>query len=415
MGLFNIISTFNLQSSGLTLGVRITLFYSVMMMVVGQAFLFTILPSIGREVGMADYQIGLVMSVHGLFMLFTAPMWAVKSDLWGRRSVIIIGTIAYIISVVMFGLIVDAALSGLVSGTIVLWLLVGSRALFAIGAGGVTPSAMALAADMSNRSQRLGAISLLAAASSMGAILGPSVSAFFTGFGLSFPFYIISILALLIIVSAYIFLPPSARPIDNSLMNTRSSYKGLLQGSVFIIALSSVFLMSGTYGIFSIMGFFIQDRFDLGTIQVAQMLGVGLMCAAAANVFVQTFLIQMIRVRIKILVSIGIWFSMCSIFLFWLGDSRLIFFVAMFFNGLGLGFSMPALNTALSLSAGATEQGRIAGISTSCQSIAFLVAPMSAAAFYQLMPILPFMIAVIIILLAQATLFLAVLNNEEGD
>ena len=97
-----------------------TLFYAVMIMIVGQAFLFTILPPIGRQVGMADYQIGLVMSVHGLFMLFTGPMWGAASETWGRRRVIVIGGSVFAVSVVMFGLIVDAAISGLVSGMAVL-------------------------------------------------------------------------------------------------------------------------------------------------------------------------------------------------------------------------------------------------------------------------------------------------------
>ena len=167
----------------LPLKVSVTLFYAVMIMIVGQAFLFTILPPIGRQVGMADYQIGLVMSVHGFFMLFTGPMWGALSESWGRRRVIVIGGIVFVVSVVMFGLIVDAAISGLITGIMMLWLLVGSRALFALGAGAVTPSAMALAADMSSREHRLRAISMLTAATSTGAIIGPSVSAFFTGFG----------------------------------------------------------------------------------------------------------------------------------------------------------------------------------------------------------------------------------------
>ena len=222
-----------------------------------------------------------------------------------------------------------------------------------------------------------------------------------TGFGLSVPFYIISALALVVIISSYIFIPQAVASSDIRERKVRLSYGGLLRGSILKISLSAVLLMSGTYGIFSIMGFFIQDRFNLETIEVAQMLGVGLMCAAAANVFVQTFLIKIIRVRLKWLISIGISLSMCSIALLWFYESESVFFLAMLFNGLGLGFSMPALNTALSLSASSQDQGRIAGISTACQSIAFLIAPMSSAALYQFIPILPFVFAACLIVLAQ--------------
>lgn len=386
----------------LPLQVKVTLFYLAMIMIVGQAFLFTILPPIGREVGMADYQIGLVMSVHGLFMLFTGPLWGAASETMGRRRVIEIGAIAFVLSVVMFGLIVDAAVRGLVSGLAILWMLVGSRAIFALGAGAVTPSAMALAADMSSRSNRLKAISMLTAATSTGAIIGPSVSAFFTGFGLSAPFYVIATAGVMGLILARAFLP-----------NTRAAhgvnkvrYRHLLKGPILKIAISAVCFMCGTYGTFSVVGFFVQDRFSLDPVPAAQAMGLGLMCAAAANVFVQAFVLRHINKSAKTIILIGVVLTLISIALIWMGQTQAWFMVAMMFNGLGQGFSMPAINTSLSLAAGPEAQGRIAGISTSTQAIAFLVAPASAAGLYQYMGWMPFAAGALLTLVALF-LFLA--------
>ncbi|MDG2244098.1 MAG: MFS transporter [Rhodospirillaceae bacterium] len=376
--------------------VSASLFYAVMIMIVGQAFLFTILPPIGRQVGMADYQIGLVMSVHGLFMLFTGPMWGAASETWGRRRVIIIGCFAFVISVVMFGLIVDAAISGLVSGMAILWMLVGSRALFALGAGAVTPSAMALAADMSSPEMRLRAISMLTAATSTGAILGPSVSAFFTGFGLSAPFYIIAVTGLFSAIFARLFLPKTR----SSTSATNVRYRHLLKGPILKIAVSAVCFLVGTYGTFSIVGFFVQDRFSLEPVPAAQAMGLGLMCAAAANVFIQAFVLRRINQSAKTLIVIGVSVTLLSIGLLWTSSTQAMFIAAMVCNGLGQGFSMPAINTSLSLAAGPDAQGRLAGISTSTQSIAFLVAPASAAALYQTANWLPFGIASVITVVA---------------
>ncbi len=374
----------------LPFSVSATLFYAVMIMVVGQAFLFTILPPIGRQVGMADYQIGLVMSVHGLFMLFTGPMWGAASETWGRRRVIVIGGATFVVSVIMFGLIVDAALQGLVGGMTVLWLLVGSRALFALGAGAVTPAAMALAADMSSREMRLRAISMLTAATSMGAIIGPSVSAFFTSLGLSAPFYIIAFAGLIILLTAKVFLPKT----QASQSSSGGSYRYLLKGPILKIAISAVFFMCGTYGTFSIVGFFVQDRFSLEPVPAAQAMGLGLMCAASANVFVQAFLLRRINQSAKTLILIGVVLTVASIAMIWFADTRPMFLLAMMTNGLGMGFSMPAINTSLSLAAGPEAQGRVAGISTSCQAIAFLVAPASAAALYQGIEWSPFVLGI---------------------
>ena len=379
----------------LPLPVSMTLFYTIMIMIVGQSFLFTILPPIGREVGMADYQIGMVMSVHGLFMLFTGPMWGTASETWGRRRVIVLGGVAFVISVVLFGLIVDAAIRGLVSGVAILWMLVGSRAFFALGAGAVTPAAMAMAADLSSPEMRLRAISMLTAATSTGAIIGPSVSAFFTGLGLSAPFYIIAAAGMVVVFAPYLFLPNKRSHHPEGI----GSYRYLLKGPILRIAISAVLFMSGTFGIFSIVGFFVQDRFQLDPVPAAQAMGLGLMCAAAANVFVQAVLLHRIPAGAKVLVLIGVGFIALSIMVLWQSSTQIVFILAMISNGLGQGFTMPAINTSLSLAAGPEEQGGIAGISTATQATAFLVAPASAAAMYQSAQWLPFVAGSIVVVL----------------
>ena len=389
--------TVSIETGALPIRITATLFYAVMIMIVGQAFLFTILPPIGRQVGMADYQIGLVMSVHGLFMLFIGPIWGAISEIWGRRRVIIFGGIFFVISVVMFGLIVDAAVNGLVSGITILWMLVGSRALFAFGAGAVTPAAMAMAADLSSRENRLKAISMLTAATSTGAIIGPSVSAFFTGMGLAAPFYIIAAAGIIVVIAPMFLLPNSKKEHKK----IGGGYSLLLKGAVLRIAISLILFMCGTYGIFSIVGFFVQDRFDLAPIPAAQTMGLGLMCAAAANVFVQMVIIRRIKYGTRVIVSLGVSFTLLSFLVLWYSNSQAIFIVAMILNGLGQGLTMPALNTSLSLGAGPEAQGHIAGIATATQAIAFLIAPASAAAMYQGEPVLPVLVGSVVVILTM--------------
>jgi MFS family permease len=349
-------------------------------MVVGQAFLFTVLPPIGREIGLEDYQVGLVMSVHGLFMLFVGPIWGAISETWGRRPVIFLGGLIFCISVVMFGIIVDAALSGTISLFMVIACFVGSRALFALGAGAVTPAAMALAADMSSREMRLKTLSIMTAATSSGAIIGPSVSAFLTIFGLSLPFYFIAFSGILILVGAA-FLLPNSRPVSSS---NGKGYRELLKGNILRISSGSSLFMIGTYGMFSMLGFFVQDRFSLDPITAAKIMGFGLMCAASATIFIQVFILSWVKLNPKFFIILGILFGFISVNLLWYAPTISIFYLAMLSNGIGQGLAMPAINTSLSLSAGPEYQGRLAGITTSTQAIAFLVAPASSVALYQL-------------------------------
>jgi len=134
------------------------LFFSIAIMVVGQSCLFTILPPIGRQIGLSEFQIGLVMSIHGLVMLFAGPWWGALSETVGRRRVILIGAALYTISILLFGLVIQAALGAAITGTLTMWLLLASRSVFAIGAGAVLPASMAMAADLSSRPNRLKAM-----------------------------------------------------------------------------------------------------------------------------------------------------------------------------------------------------------------------------------------------------------------
>jgi len=367
-----------------------------MIMVVGQAFLFTILPPIGREIGLEDYEVGLVMSVHGLFMLFTGPMWGALSESWGRRPVIVVGGVIFSISVIMFGMIVDSALNGEITRLVVIWTLVCSRAIFSLGAGAVTPASMALAADMSSERMRLKTMSVMAAATSCGAVVGPSVSAFLSGYGLSIPFYFIAFAGFFVVILSSTILPNvNDKPSDEN-----NSYSALLNKPIIIIAVGSTFFMIGTYGTFSMLGFFIQDRFDLNPISAAQTMGLGLMCSASATIFVQVFLISWMNLKNKILIIIGVIFGITSILLMWFAQNSLVFYLAMVFSGLGQGHAMPAINTSLSLAAGKNLQGRVAGVVAFTQAVSFLIAPVTAVTLYQLLGWISFLMCCIMSILA---------------
>ena len=118
--------------------------------------------------------------------------------------------------------------------------------------------------------------------------------------------------------------------------------------------------------------------------------------------FVQAFLLRRINQSAKTLILIGVILTVASIAMIWLAETRTMFLLAMMTNGLGMGFSMPAINTSLSLAAGPDAQGRIAGISTSSQAIAFLVAPASAAAMYQAANWSPFVMGIAVSVISLA-------------
>jgi len=377
------------------------LFFSIAIMVVGQSCLFTILPPIGRQIGLSEFQIGLVMSIHGLVMLFAGPWWGALSETVGRRRVILIGAALYTISILLFGLVIQAALGAAITGTLTMWLLLASRSVFAIGAGAVLPASMAMAADLSSRPNRLKAMSLLATAVSAGAILGPGSSAVFAGLGLAAPFYFIAVGGLVAWVTSRAMLPV-IRPTMHS---TSPSFRNLLRGRVLLIAVASWFFMCGTYGIFSILGFRVQDHFALEAIEAARLMGLGLMGAAGVNVIMQSFVIRRLKIGTKALVAIGVPLTITSFVFTWTANSELAFVGSLMLNGFASSFVNPAFTTALSLSVGASGQGRLAGLSTSMQALAFLLGPVSAATMYAAAPMAPFIVGSTMTTVAMGLMF----------
>jgi MFS transporter, DHA1 family, tetracycline resistance protein len=176
-------------------------------------------------------------------------------------------------------------------------------------------------------------------------------------------------------------------------MHTASpSFRNLLRGRVLQIAVASWCFTCGSYGIFSVLGFHVQDRFALDAADAARTMGLGLMGAAGVSVLMQTFVIRRLKASSNALVLIGVPVALASFAMIWFGTDVWMFVVALMLNGFGQSFVNPALTTALSLSAGASGQGRLAGLSTSIQALAFLVGPVSSAAMYAAMPLLPFLV-----------------------
>lgn len=377
--------------------------YSVAAMIVGQSCLFTVLPPIGRQVGLADYQIGLIMAVHGLFMLFTGPIAGALSEKWGRRRILVGGSALYAASILSFGVVIDSALSGLVTGTAIVVSLVASRAVFACGAGAVMPGSMALAADLSSRENRLKAMALLGGSISAGAMIGPSFAAIFTGLGPSAPFYIIAAFGLGGAVAAR-FVLPEPKP---TFLRAPSAGGSLWLGRPGAIALGNAVYLIGCYGIYSILGFMFQDRFTLSTVDAAQVMGFSLMGSAATNVLTQALVVRRLKISPAAMLVIAVPLTAIGFLTMDVAGTIPLVISGMMINAVGQAIANSAFATALSLSVGPSAQGRIAGMSTSAQALAFMVGPAGTAALYQADPDWPFLIGSALVAVALATALLA--------
>src|SRR5690606_12932195 len=78
----------------------------------GNNALASVLPTIGRQLGIGDVLIALVFSLSALLWSVSSPFWARQSDRHGRKKLILVGVSGFMVSGLAFGLVVLAGLHG---------------------------------------------------------------------------------------------------------------------------------------------------------------------------------------------------------------------------------------------------------------------------------------------------------------
>ena len=76
----------------------------------GQSVYAQVMPLIGRELGFSVRLITSFVSISAFVFLLTTPFWGCISDVKGRKTVLMIGFVGYIISSLLFVLVAYLAL-----------------------------------------------------------------------------------------------------------------------------------------------------------------------------------------------------------------------------------------------------------------------------------------------------------------
>jgi len=140
------------------------LFIGVFMAALDTAIVGPAIPVLRQTFGIDNRLVGLVMSVFVLFSLCSTALMANLSDRYGRKPI-------YLFSVAVFGLG-----SLLIALSPSFWMVVASRAIQGVGAGGITPTASAVVGDVFEPAQRGRMLGLIGATYGMAFVLGPPLA-----------------------------------------------------------------------------------------------------------------------------------------------------------------------------------------------------------------------------------------------
>jgi multidrug resistance protein len=165
----------------------------------GLLIVLPLLPFYAEDMGADATTVGLLVAAFSFAQLVTAPMWGKLSDRYGRRPVLLVALLASAVAYVIFAY-ADS-----------IWLLLVSR--LAQGAGGsMTGVANAYVSDSVPPEDRAKALGWLSAATNLGVMIGPALSALAVTVSPRAPGLLAAALCLANVVSAWRWLPESAPP-----------------------------------------------------------------------------------------------------------------------------------------------------------------------------------------------------------
>ncbi|MEN7342417.1 MAG: MFS transporter [Pseudomonadota bacterium] len=360
---------------------------SVMGLGMGQTVTFAILPPLGRQLGLSEFQVGSIFSVSALMWVLLSPFWGRLSDRKGRKPIILIGIAGYIVSTTGFISAIAFGLTGGASLIVVYLLLVATRSIYGAIGPGVRVASQAYIVDRTSRSDRTVAIAGLSAAFGLGNVIGPGLAAF-TNSSLLLPLWTIVAIMIALALAVVIWLPETSAPGISAQrgrlpISDQRIRPFLIYGLVAGIAIATPMQTSAFFFI-DVLGFDIAES--------AQFVGIGLTASAMAALFSQLVLVQRFRLSPPTMMIAGASFILVAQLAMSNATTFGPFVFALMLNGLGAGMAMPGFNAGASLAVGSDEQGAVAGITGALTAAGFSLVPFINLNLYQVNPTWPFLL-----------------------
>jgi MFS family permease len=348
---------------------------------IGQAFIFAILPPLGREVALSEVQTTSIISTSALVFTFCSPWWGRRSDQIGRKIVIVIGLTGYAVGTVIFAGVFALGMKGILSGWTLYFTALFFRCLQSSVMAATSPGVTAYAADHSSRAFRTQTLARLGTANSLGVIIGPVLAGLLAGLGLLFPLYVAALFTLIAVFTVWKYLPEGE---FSGVARKRAPRLSLLDSRLRVYLLSAIGTFTGFSAIQQTLGFRIQDSLSLSGVETAQYTGAALMVSAFFTLALQLSIAQRYAGPALNLVRMGLVCNLIAASFVASAQGLTGLIIGMAFMGAGLGLIGPAIAAGASLAVSRDEQGGAAGLITACPAAGFVIGPILGGALYQL-------------------------------
>ena len=378
---------------------------SLFIVMLGYGILLPILPYYTERLALKNnldadlinFHIGLLTSIYPLFQLLFVIFWGKLSDRYGRKPIIIIGLIGFIIMQILTGLATSIAM------------LYVARIIGGILTSSIIPVSNAYLSDITSETQRTKIMAWSGMAYSSGIIFGPVLGGLLSqtdvhwnySFGqfhldrFTVPFFLAALLGFVVLLSITIWLQ-NTQIVKRVI--SKSKTIGFFINKYFIILLLLSFILQFVVTLFeTVFSIYGKDELSFTSNQV----GIGFMLCGLVMAVLQPFFATYGErfITSKQQIALGLLLTSLSLIAFPFLNSELYVYVMIVIFAIGGALVTPNLLSAVSLIS-KENTGRNISIQSSTNSIGQILGPilgvwLISGGFYY-----PFIIAGLIVLVS---------------
>jgi MFS family permease len=378
----------------------------------GNTGMISVLPAIGRSIGIPDPMVAGIFSLSALLWAFSSPFWARASDRYGRKPLMMVGLSGFMVSMALCAIVVSAGLNKLAAPMVIFGLFLLARALFGLFGAASNPATQAYVAEHTPLEQRTQSLSSLAGAFGLGTVIGPFVAPLFVlpGVGLAGPMMGFSLAAAVMLVVVWRKLPESAhRPAWAPPVRSADGKKErpmwrdpritpfLIYG--FIVAVSQT-AQAQT------LGFLIIDKLQMSPAQAQGSIAIAMAFGAVAGLLAQWGIIRMMEMTPRQLLRWGVAVAAVGNLIVAFAPTYAAVVAGYAVSSLGFGFARPGFTAGASLAVGITEQARTAGAIAAVNGVNVVLAPAFVLLYEKIHPA-PFLLNMVMMLAMLAYAFIS--------
>lgn len=387
---------------------------AVLVVATAQQALIPVLAPLGREVGLSEIAMGVVMTFAALMFSVTSPLWGRAVDRVGQRSVLLAGMTLCLVGLSAFAVVAELAVAGRLGGDVVtVTLMVLTRSLlFGAGMGAVPVAAMAwVAANTATTQDRIAGISRIGAVQGVAMALGPALGGMLAFAGLLGPVWFAPALLVLVLVGVAVALPRRVAP--GSAAGVAAAAVPLPRSGLrpwdarlwpVMVVGFGIFLSLGMTMIS--LGFLVQDRLDVAGAEAVRTAGLVSSSAGVAMVLAQGVVVPRLGWTPWRLLRTGVPVAGTAVLGLVVADSLPAMCLAMAGVATGVGLAAPGYTSSPTLLVGPEEQGSVAGLVQMVTGATFVLGPLVGSALYGVAPEAPFLGAAVMCGLGTAFVWL---------